>query len=58
MKNVRYKEHVAVNKEIFVLQFKLKLVEHKCHTESNIDTALAQNTLTTQKFLQGFEDFI
>jgi len=32
MKNVGYKEHVAVIKEIFVLQFKLKLVEHKCHT--------------------------
>lgn len=30
--NVGYKEHVAVIKETFVLQFNLKLVEHKHHT--------------------------
>jgi hypothetical protein len=30
--NVGYKEHVAVIKEISVLQVKLKLVEHKHHT--------------------------
>jgi len=32
MKNVGNKEHGAVIKEMFVLQFKLKFVEHKCHT--------------------------